>query len=103
MGINELTGMISHDVTKLLHENRFHHEYCMSIQAFNCLQELFQLSITIDAVKSNVSSGLFRTNRHIYPELILAISLCWVAGGNLIDICYDVFGVSCPCNHSNVP
>ena len=76
----------NYHVTKLLHENRrFHREYYISLQAFNRLLELLRPSITVDAVKSNASSGLFGTNRHIYPKVILTVSLCWLAGSNLID------------------
>ena len=82
-------------VTQLLHENRFHHEYRMSLQAFNHLLELLRSSFTVNVVKSNASSGLYSTNRHIYPELILAIGLCWLAGRKLIDI-HHVYGVSYP-------
>ena len=82
-------------VTKLLHENRFHREYRMSLEAFNQLLELLRPSITVNVVKSNASSGLYSSNQHIYPELILAIGLRWLAGGNLIDICH-VYGVSYP-------
>ena len=47
-------------VTKLLHENMFHLEYRMSLQAFNHLmQDLLRPSITVNAVKSNASSGLY--------------------------------------------
>jgi hypothetical protein len=41
-------------VTKLLHENRFHHEYRMSLEAFNQLLELLRSSITVSAVKSKM-------------------------------------------------
>ena len=72
-------------VTKLLHENIFHHEYRMSLETFNQLLELLQPSITVNVVKSNASSGLYSSNQYIYPELILvAIGLCWLASGNLI-------------------
>ena len=65
-----------------------------SFQAFNHHPlELLWPSITIDAVKSNASSGLSSTNQHIYPKFDLAIGLHWLAGRNLIDIC-DVYGVS---------
>ena len=80
-------------VAKLLHENRFHHEYWMTLEAFKQLLELLRLSITVNVVKSNASSGLYSSNKHIYPELILAIGLRWLAGWNLIDICH-VYGVS---------
>ena len=66
-------------VTKLLHEHRFHHEYRMSLQAFNHVLQLLKPSITaVDAVKSNTSSSSYSTNQHIYPKLILAISLFWL-------------------------
>ena len=67
----------------------------MSLQAFNHLLELLRPSITVNVVKSNASSGLYCSNKHIYPELILAIGLRWLAGGNLIDIRH-VYGVSYP-------
>jgi len=63
-------------VTKLLHENRFHREYRMSLEAFNQLLELLRPSITaVNVVKSNASSGSYSSNQHIYPELILDIGL----------------------------
>jgi hypothetical protein len=62
----------------------------MSLQAFNHLLQLLRTSITVDAVKSNASSVLYSTNQHISPELILAVGLRWLAGGNLIDI-YHVY------------
>ena len=66
-----------HDhVTKLFHENRLHREYRMSLQAFNHLLEYFDLpSQLASAVKYNASSGLYSTNQHISPDLILAIGL----------------------------
>jgi hypothetical protein len=60
-------------VTKRLHENRFHCEYRMSLEDFNQLLELLRPSITVNVVKSNASSGLYSSNQHIYPELILAM------------------------------
>ena len=82
-------------VTKLLHENRFHREYHMSLEAFNQLLELLRPSITANVVKSNASSGLYSSNQHIYPDLILAIVLRWLSGRKLIDIRH-FYGVSYP-------
>ena len=42
-------------VTKLLHENRFHREYRMSLEAFNQLLELLRPSLTVHVVKSQIS------------------------------------------------
>ena len=67
----------------------------MSLEAFYQLLELLRPSITANVVKSNASSGLYSSNQHIYPELILAIELRWLAGEKLIDICH-VYGVSYP-------
>ena len=67
----------------------------MSLEAFNQLLELLRPSITVNVVKSNASSGLYISNQHFYPEVILAIGLRWLAGGNLIDIRH-VYGVSYP-------
>jgi hypothetical protein len=75
-------------VTKLLHENRVHREYHMSLEALNKLLELLRHSVTVNVVKYNASSGLYSSKQHIYPELILAIELRWLSGGNLIDICH---------------
>ena len=86
-------------VTKLLHKNRFHCEYCMSLEAFNQLLELLQPSITVNVAKSNASSGSYNSIQHIYPELIIAIGLCWLAGINLIDI-HHVYGVYYPSVHA---
>ena len=51
-------------VTKLLHENRFHREYCMSLEAFNQLLDLLRPSITVNVVKPNASSALYSSNQH---------------------------------------
>ena len=73
----------------------FHRENRMSLEGFNQLLELLRPSITLNVVKSKTSSGLYSSNQHIYPELIHAIGLCWLAGGNLMDIRH-VYGVSHP-------
>jgi hypothetical protein len=67
----------------------------MSLEAYKQLLELIRPSITVNVVKSNASFGLYSSNQHIYPELILAIGLRWLAGGNLIDIRH-VYGVFYP-------
>ena len=80
----------NYHVTKCLH--KFYCEFHMSFQAFNHLLELLRPSITVNAVKSNASSSLYSTNWSIMPELIHAISICWLAGKKLIDI-HHVYGV----------
>ena len=68
---------------------------------------LFKLSITnwnyfdlpsqfiLSSQMQVLACSSYISNQHIYPELILAIKLRWLAGGNLIDICH-VYGVSFP-------
>ena len=90
--INDLTGMI---MSQSFSMRIGFIVNIACLQAFNHLLQLLRPSITVDAVKSNASSGLYSTNQHIYPKLIHAIGLHWLAGGNLMDICH-VCGVSYP-------
>jgi hypothetical protein len=67
-------------VVKLLHENAFDQKYHMSYDAFNILLELLRPDITCNIVKSMNSC-----NEPIFPELVLATGLRWLAGGSYLD------------------
>jgi hypothetical protein len=67
-------------VVKLLHENAFDRKYHMSYDAFNILLELLRPDITCNIVKSMNSC-----NEPIFPELVLATGLRWLAGGSYLD------------------
>jgi hypothetical protein len=67
-------------VAKLLHENAFDRKYRMSYNAFNILLELLRPDITCNIVKSMNSC-----NEPIFPELVLATGLRWLAGGSYLD------------------
>jgi hypothetical protein len=68
-------------VAKLLHENAFGYTYRMSLDAFNNLVELLQEDITADPRMALVSTG-----DPIYPEMVVAIGLHYLASGSYIDI-----------------
>ncbi len=67
-------------VAKLLHKDAFDWKYCMSYEAFNILLELLWPDITCNIVKSMNSC-----NEPIFPELVLAPGLWWLAGGSYLD------------------
>ena len=68
-------------VEKLTHQDMFDRTYQMSLNAFNTLLELLRGYITFDILKS-----LNSCDDPIYPELVLATGLCWLAGGSYLDI-----------------
>ena len=74
-------------VSLLLHEDLFTRTYRMSYDAFNTLLELLRPSISCDLIKSKNC-----TPEPIYPELVMAIGLQWLAGGSYLDIktCYGM-------------
>ena len=92
--INELTGM-SMSQSFFMRIDFIMNIACLLKLSIHYWNSFDLASITVNVVKSNASSGLYSSNQHIYPELILAIGLRWLADGNLIDITH-VYGVSYP-------
>jgi hypothetical protein len=72
-------------VDKLIHEKMFDRTYRMSYESFCKLADMLRVKLTCDCVKSKAScagtSGL-----PIFPELVMAIGLRWLAGGSYLDI-----------------
>ena len=73
---------------KKVHEGTFDQKYQMSVEAFDNLVELLRPMITQDQIKARNSCG-----EPINPELVVAMGLCWLAGGSYHDI-MDTFSVS---------
>ena len=76
-------------VAKLEHKNEFHGHFRMSKKAFTKLCELLRVYIAVDEVKARNSVD----TEPIYPELVVAVSIRWLAGGIWDDI-KDAFGIS---------
>lgn len=75
-------------VAKKLHNGGFNRAYRMSFDAFYHLLELLRPMITYDVIKSKNSC-----DKPIFPELVLATGIRWLAGGSYIDI-MDVYDYS---------
>jgi hypothetical protein len=75
-------------VEKLIHENRFHIRYRMSFEDFDALVQL----LGDDVVPNFTMSGL-RCDAAIYPEMVVAIGIRVLAGGNYDDI-MNMYGIS---------
>ncbi len=76
-------------VQKLLHEDRFHIRYRMPLDDFEALVEL----LGADAIVPNVVQSNRRCEEPIYPEMVAAIGIRVLAGGNYDDI-MNTFGIS---------
>ena len=72
-------------VARLLHENLFDRTYRMSLDAFNKLVHLLHPKISCDVKKSYNSCGYLGISP-IYPEMVVAIGICWLAGGSYLDL-----------------
>jgi hypothetical protein len=72
-------------VDKLLHEGLFDRTCRMSFEAFGKLADMLRDKLTCNSVKSNASCG-GTTGLPIFPELVMAISIRWLAGGSYLDI-----------------
>jgi hypothetical protein len=64
-------------VQKLLHKDRFHIRYRMPLDDFEALVELLG-----DAIVPNVVQSNRRCEEPIYPEMVVAIGIRVLAGGN---------------------
>jgi hypothetical protein len=78
----------SNHVEKLEHEGMFERTYRMSLRAFRKLIGMLGESITLDHRRSGNAVP-------ILPEIVAAIGLRWLAGGNYIDIRH-AYGCSVP-------
>ena len=77
-------------VAELTHQNEFNVTFRMSISSFNKLVDLLRLELLVDESQSHrASSG----SGPVLPELVVAMSLRWLAGGQWQDI-KKVYGVS---------
>ena len=54
----------------------------MEESSFNLLCTLLRPSITVDVTRARASGA-----EPIYPELVMAVGLRWLAGGQWADIC----------------
>jgi hypothetical protein len=68
-------------VAKLVHQENFDRTYRMSLDALNTLLEHLRPWIQPDLVKS-----LNSCDEPIFPELVLATGLRWLAGGKYVDL-----------------
>ena len=69
-------------VRKLNHRKEFQKTFRMEESSFNLLCTLLRPSITVDVTRARASGA-----EPIYPELVMAIGLRWLAGGQWADIC----------------
>jgi DDE superfamily endonuclease len=77
-------------VAELTHQNEFNVTFRMSLSSFNKLVDLLRPALSVDDLQScRASSG----RGPVMPELIAAMSLRWLAGGQWQDI-KKVYGVS---------
>ena len=77
-------------VAELTHQNEFNVTFRMSLSSFNKLVDLLRLELLVDESQSHrASSG----SGPVLPELVVAMSLRWLAGGQWQDI-KKVYGVS---------
>jgi hypothetical protein len=72
------------------HTAEFQQKYRMTLETFTKLLEILRPSITVDPIKSQNSTP---GSSPIYPELVMAIGIRWLAGGSYHDI-KDFCGVS---------
>jgi DDE superfamily endonuclease len=77
-------------VAQLIHQNEFAVTFRMSLLSFNKLVEILRESLEVHECQARRSS---KTNGPILPELVVAMSLRWLAGGQWQDI-KKVYGVS---------
>ena len=71
-------------VEELLHERQWERMYRMSIEAFNILVDILRPGIAVNYKMSMVSTP--DASDRIYPELIVAVGIRWLAGGSYHDI-----------------
>jgi hypothetical protein len=69
-------------VRKLNHRKEFQKTFRMEESSFNLLCTLLRPSITVDVTRARASGA-----EPICPELVMAIGLRWLAGGQWADIC----------------
>ena len=70
-------------VRKLNHNHKeFQKTFRMEESSFNLLCTLLRPSITVDVTRARASGA-----EPIYPELVMAVGLRWLAGGQWADIC----------------
>jgi hypothetical protein len=74
-------------VAKLHHERQFSRTYRMSHEAFCNLKKILLPFLVPNCTRWNQSNN----DEIIYPELVMAIGLRWVAGGSYIDIRHAYF------------
>jgi DDE superfamily endonuclease len=77
-------------VEELTHQNEFKVTFRMSLMSFNKLVQLLRPALTIDELQSSRAS---RGRKPVIPELVVAMSLRWLAGGHWPDI-KKVYGIS---------
>ena len=78
-------------VAELEHQNEFNVTFRMSLSSFNMLVDLLRVKLTVDENQAIRSSS--DKKGCILPELVVAMSLRWLAGGQWQDI-KKVYGVS---------
>ncbi|KAI2494127.1 PIF1-like helicase [Fragilaria crotonensis] len=77
-------------VAELTHQNEFNIAFRMSLASFNKLLDLVRPALTVDELQSRrASSG----RKPVMPELVVAMPLRWLAGGQWQDI-KKVYGLS---------
>jgi hypothetical protein len=69
-------------VRKLNHRKEFQKTFRMKESSFNLLCTLLCPNITVDGMRARPSGA-----EPIYPELVMAIGLRWLAGGQWANIC----------------
>jgi hypothetical protein len=70
-------------VSQLIHQNEFSVTFRMSLVAFNKLVEILREDLEVDQHQALRSSNKYGP---ILPELVVAMSLRWLAGGQWPDI-----------------
>lgn len=75
-----------------VHSKNFGQTYKMELETFNQLVDILRPMITVDEIKARNSAPNVDP---IYPELVCAIGLRWLAGGRFADI-RDWAGISDP-------
>jgi hypothetical protein len=78
-------------VAELLRQNEFNVTFRISFSSFNKLVDLLRVKLTVDESQAIRSSS--NESGCILPELVIAMSLRWLAGGQWQDI-KKVYGVS---------
>ena len=77
-------------VTQLIHQNEFAATFRMSLLSFNKLVEILRVKLEVEEVQARRSC---KKSGPVLPELVVAMSLRWLAGGQWQDI-KKVYGVS---------